>query len=62
MILVAIECVLVTATCLFIVPVGILKLAVVMLERQVEPLPVARLLRKRKTERRFQRPVLQRVS
>jgi hypothetical protein len=60
-ILVAIEVALVIATCLVVLPKAIVMLATIIDVHRVE-LPVARLLRKRKTGRRFQRPVYQRVS
>lgn len=62
MILVVIEVVLMTVTCLVIIPSAIVLLAVVLLEGDRAEVPVARVLRKRKTGRRFQRPVDQRVS
>jgi hypothetical protein len=60
--LVVIEVVLMTATCLVIIPSAIVLLALVLIEGDRADLPVARLLRKRKTGRRFQRPVYQRVG
>ena len=61
MILVAVEIVLVTVTCLTIVPAAIVALCTYLDARPAD-LPVARLLRKRKTGRRFQRPAFQQLS
>ena len=61
MILVAVEVVLVTVTCLTILPALIVMLCAY-LEGRPADIPVARLLRKRKKGRRFQRPVFQRVG
>ena len=57
-ILVVFEAALVTMICLVIVPKFVVMLAAAMLECERAELPVARVLPKRQTGRRFQRPVI----
>ena len=62
MILVVIEVALVTFTCLVIVPSAVVSLATLMFDGGRVELPVARVLPKTKTGRRFQRPAYQQLS
>ena len=62
MIVVAFEILLVTTICLLLIPRSIVMLAAVMFQDERAELPMARLLRKRKTGRRFQRPAFQQLS
>lgn len=62
MILTVAAVVLVSFVCLVVYPALIVALAALMLEGEPAELPAARIVRKRETGRRFQRPVYQRAN